>query len=254
MGEASLRAQRRFLRNLADVSPLLRGTAAELRRSLPPANAALAAAPTALDATPRFAQRLRGSFAALRSLAEAPSTGSALRGLTDTVDTLNPMVRYLGPHVTVCNFWNYWWTNLSDHISQQDDTGTIQRIQVKNAPTRQPNSMASFGAPQPANGEPTDPVDRQENGDPANFHNAIYGRAVDEQGNADCEQGQRGYMRRAATTAPPEFNVVVDPRVPGNQGPTFTGRDRVPEGQTFAAEPETGYRVPDRPAGGGNRP
>ena len=241
VGTESLRAQRPFLRNLAAISPLLRSTAAELRRSLPPANAALAAGPPALNATPPFNQRLQSSFAALRALAETPSTGSALRGLTDTVDTLNPMVRFLGPHITVCNYWNYWWTNLSDHISEEDSTGTIQRIEVKNAPRNQKNSMTTYGAAEPGNGEPTDPADREANGDPVNYHNALYGRAVDERGNADCETGQRGYIKRFAASAPPGDDVVVDPGIPGNQGPTFTGLDRVPEGETFVADPQSGY-------------
>jgi hypothetical protein len=33
--------------------------------------------------------------------------------------------------------------------------------------------------------------------------------------------------------------VNLNPRTPGAQGPTFKGSPRVPEGQTFAAAPET---------------
>jgi hypothetical protein len=243
VGTESFRAQRPFLRNLAAISPLVRGTAAELRRSLPPANAALAAGTRVLPRTPPFNENLRESFVAVRELSEEPSTGSALRAFTDTITTLNPTVRYLGPHITVCNYWNSWWTNLSDHLNERDSTGTIQRIQVKNAPSRQRNALTSFGAAEPANGEPSDPVDQAENGDPVNLHAQAYGRAIDEQGNADCENGQRGYPQRLAKTAPPNFNIAIDPRTPGNQGPTFTGRPRVPEGQTFTAETETGFRV-----------
>jgi len=60
---------------------------------------------------------------------------------------------------------------------------------------------------------------------------------VDEQGNADCENGQRGYRNRVAEGAPPGLNIAVDARTPGNQGATFTGKPRVPAGQTFSAEP-----------------
>ena len=35
---------------------------------------------------------------ALKDLAQAPGTNIALNGLTSTVNTLNPMVRYLGPY------------------------------------------------------------------------------------------------------------------------------------------------------------
>jgi hypothetical protein len=60
---------------------------------------------------------------------------------------------------------------------------------------------------------------------------------VDEQGNADCESGQRGYPLRLAKGAPSDLAIAVDPRTPGNQGPTFTGLAKVPLDQTFSAEP-----------------
>ena len=56
-------------------------------------------------------------------------------------------------------------------------------------------------------------------------------------GEADCETGQRGYPQRLAKNLPDRFQIAVDPRTPGDQGPTFTGKRRVPAGQTFTAEP-----------------
>jgi hypothetical protein len=46
---------------------------------------------------------------------------------------------------------------------------------------------------------------------------------------------------RTLDHAPPGEDIVVDPGIPGRQGPTFTGRERVPPGETFSARPETGY-------------
>ena len=40
--------------------------------------------------------------------------------------------------------------------------------------------------------------------------------------------------RRAS---PRTWNIVLDSSTPGSQGPTFKGRARIPEGQTFSAEP-----------------
>jgi len=242
VGTESFRAQRPFLRRLASISPQIRSTAAELRRSLPPINAALATGTPILRRTPPLNRRVGANFAVLRDFSTEPSTGTALRGLTATVTTLNPTLKFVGPGVTVCNFWNYWWTNLSDHIGQEDSTGTVQRIQTKNAPN-QDNELPAFGAKQFANGEGADPITVAADGDPVFTHAQAYGRAVDEQGNADCENGQRGYMRRLAKSAPAGQNVVIDPRTPGSQGTTFSGRPRVPEGQTFTAEPETGFKV-----------
>jgi hypothetical protein len=74
-------------------------------------------------------------------------------------------------------------------------------------------------------------------GDPVAIHGQPYGRAVDSQGNADCETGQRGYPRRLAENLPAQYDIAVDARTPGDQGPTYTGLRRVPPGETFTAEP-----------------
>jgi virulence factor Mce-like protein len=236
-GITSLPATRPLLTRLAAISDEVTGTARELRRSLPAVNRALAAGTPVLRRTPEFTEDLEGSLRALRELARSPTTDMALAGLTATMDTLNPTLRWAGPHVTVCNYFTYWWTFLSDHLSDEDATGTLQRIQVKSAPREQENSMAAFGATEPANSDHIDPVQKALFGDAVQVHGQEYGRAVTPTGEADCESGQRGYLDRLATGFPERFRIVVEPRTPGVQGPTFTGRARVPEGQTFTAEP-----------------
>ena len=235
-GIRSFAIQRPFLRHLASLSTDLRATAAEVRVSAPPINRALAAGTPVLRRTPQLNEDLEIAMRALADLSRSPTTDLVLGGLTDTMRTLRPTLRYVGPHITVCNYWNYWWTYFQDHISERNDTGTIQRIQAKSAP-RQDNQLSSFGATQPANAENVFEPSTEIFGDPVRLHAQPYGRAVDAGGRADCESGQRGYPRRLAEGAPPEYQIVVDPRTPGRQGPTFTGRPRVPEGQTYSAEP-----------------
>ena len=74
-------------------------------------------------------------------------------------------------------------------------------------------------------------------GDPVHLHATPYNAAIDEQGNADCENGQRGYLRRYTTVPEPEFLIQTRSDIPGVQGPTYKGRARVPKGQTFSREP-----------------
>jgi virulence factor Mce-like protein len=236
-GIESLPPTRPFLTRLASISDEVRGTAGELRASLPAVNRALAAGTPVLRRTPQFTEDLEGTLRALRSLAKSPTTDITLAGLTDTMRTLNPTLRYVGPHVTVCNYFTYFWTNIADHISDEDATGTVQRVQVKLAPLEQENSLLSFGATEPAHADHIDPVQKALFGDAVEFHDQLYGAAVDPQGNADCEAGQRGYLERLATGFPAHMNIVVDPSTPGSQGPTFKGRARIPEGQTYSADP-----------------
>jgi len=228
-GIVSLPATRPLLAHLAGLSDEVRGTARELRASLPAVNSALAAGIPVLRRTPQFTDRLEGTLDALGDLAKSLTTDGTLAGLTDTMKTLNPTLRYVGPHVTVCNNFNYTWTHFADHLSEEDATGTYQRIQVKNVPLAQENSLASFGAVRPADGGEIDEVQHALFGDAVAVHQADYNRAVDEQGNADCEGGQRGYLN--------EDRVSRDSRTPGSQGPTYAGRARVPAGQSFSPEP-----------------
>ncbi|MEA2148791.1 MAG: phospholipid/cholesterol/gamma-HCH transport system substrate-binding protein [Solirubrobacteraceae bacterium] len=236
-GIASLPDTRPFLARLAAISDEVRGTAGELRRSLPPVNRALAAGTPVLRRTPQFTDDLQGTLRAVRDLAKSPTTDMTLAGLTATMKTLNPTLRYVGPYVTVCNYFTYFWSFLADHISDEDATGTVERIQVKLAPLTQPNSMATFGAARPANGGTVDPISKALTGDAAALHDQIYNAAVDANGNADCESGQRGYPTRAATGFPSDLNIAVDSRTPGSQGPTYKGRPSVPAGQTFSSVP-----------------
>jgi phospholipid/cholesterol/gamma-HCH transport system substrate-binding protein len=240
VGTASLVAQRPFLRHLAELSPDLRGSARQLRTSLPVVNTALDAGRRILPRAPQFNARLNTTLATLDVLVNDPSTNQALEALTDTVTTLNPMLRYLGPYVTVCNYWNYWWTYLADHLTDQDSTGQVERIEAKTAGAQQ-DALGSFGADNFANSQGY--IGPPALGDPADLHVQQYGAAITRSGKADCESGQRGYPRRLAKYADPSYNVVLDPRTPGAQGPTFTGRSEVPHGETFDSFPDARTKV-----------
>jgi len=244
----SLRVQRPFLVEFAGFSRELDGVARELPGALPKIIPALEKGIPVLERSPKINEELEDTLSALETLMGSPGTGTALRGLGATVATLNPTIRYLGPYITVCNYFNYAFTHVGEHVTEPDPTGTSQRTLLNQAPRpRNPTdpSLGSIGARRPVNGE--DVVSGQR----ANLHANLYTAAIDTKGNADCESGQRGYLTRLATFAPATqangrpLNIVIDPHIPGNQGPTFTGRDRVPEGQTFSRYPEDGPAFPD---------
>ena len=55
--------------------------------------------------------------------------------------------------------------------------------------------------------------------------------------------GHTGYLQRVAHFWDRRFNIVTDPHIPGNQGPTFTGRPKVLPGQTFTRAPQQGPQM-----------
>jgi virulence factor Mce-like protein len=218
VGTSALHNTRPFLRSLASTAVDLRGAALELRRSATPIRNALASGIDPLRQLPELNARLDDTFRALTALARSPGADTGVDGLTETMTTLRPLTRFLGPYVTVCNYWNYSWTYLADHITDQEQAGQIQRIRAKMAGGEQ-GGLGSFGEAFPVKG----------------LHAQPYGAAVDAAGNADCESGQRGYPSSASFEIPASAQLVGDPTTPGNQGPTFSGQAKVPKGETFSS-------------------
>jgi hypothetical protein len=184
-------------------------------------------------------------MSALRSLAQDPMTNVALAGLEATAGTLNPMIRYLGPYQTVCDYWGYFWSDVQDAVSEPSSFGTGLRLLVKTANLAQPNNEGSAGAASPANGGG---IDLNLLGGNAYYHNQLYGAAVDNKGNADCEAGQRGYPQRLNHFDPLQRNFAIDQHTPGDQGPTFAGRSHVPAGETFSRNPSSGPQTAFNPS------
>ncbi len=241
----SFRVQRPFLANLEGFGRDFAPATAELREALPTLNRALEKGITVQRRAPQLNEELGETLVSLRELAEAPGTIPGVRGLGATVDTLNPTLRFLGPFVTVCNGPNYFFTYLAEHFSEPDASGQAQRA-LANSSGTQEDGVGSMGADEPANGE------RVIRGNAQFVQNQPYAAAITPTGQADCEVGQRGWLERNAAGLDPQYRVNINPRTPGVQGPTFTGRPRVPEGQTFTAIPETGdySRIGASEAGG----
>jgi len=240
----SLRVQQPFLTDLAKLGNELTPATAELRAALPDVNPALEAGARTLGRTPVLNRNLQHVMVSLKNLALAPGTNVALNGLTATVDTLNPMMRYLGPYVTVCNDWNYFWTYLADDVSERTSFGFAQRILLKVANVGQPNNVGIQGASAPVNGGGSNSA----LGGDEYLHDQGYGAAIDSQGNADCETGQRGYPLKLNYFDPQGRDLALDPHTPGDQGPTYAGVAHVPKGETFSRNPQTGPQLDYNPS------
>ena len=141
---ASLKAQQPFFVDLTTFSNYLAPATSQLEQALPNINPALAAGIKVLPRTPSMNQKLEGVLSSLKSLALDPGTNLALNGLTATVGTLNPMIRYLGPYVTVCNDFNYFWEEIADLVSEQTSFGMAQRALIMFG-NHQANSVGNQG-------------------------------------------------------------------------------------------------------------
>jgi ABC-type transporter Mla subunit MlaD len=242
VGIQSFRVQRPFLADTARFSRALRSATAVMPGALPDITGALRTGTPVLRRTPEVNAELRQTLGALQRLGEDPATMPALRGVTRLVDVVHPLIRFVGPYITVCNYWNYAWTNVSEHLTEPDPTGGSQRTLLNQTPrTVDPRapSLGTIGAKTPSNGEAV------VSGSPMNYHGGAYGSAITHDGRADCEGGQRGYLEKLTKyNTDKNLKIVTDPHMPGVQGPTFTGRPRLPEGQTGVRLPETGPKFP----------
>lgn len=249
VGTRSLAVQRPFLQQTAALSRELLPASRELRVALPTVNRALEIGTPVTRRSAGLSDRLEGSMDALRELALAPTTLGALRGFTATVTTLQPTLRFLGPYVTVCNSWNFFWTLAAEHLSAPDPSGSEQRallnIGEQGVPVIDNDTVSSSGANEPAHGKQGQ-----------HLHNGAYGAAVTADGRANCQAGQSGYVQRSnpyrdrSLKGDPYDRVVVDPPPSGGLrvGPTYAkldrrgkgvglNRDDVPAGQTFTHRP-----------------
>ena len=231
---SSFRVQQPFLTQLARLSRELQPASAELERALPPFNAALSTGTPVLRETPPTNELAERVLAQLDDLAENPATLMALGNLNRTVDVTAPLVRFVAPYQTVCNFFNYFFTPLSEHLSEEIPGGTLQRAQVVIANPEQDNSIGTSDADRPADVPPgEDPQEAADAFGPiTRLGTQFYGPAVTPEGRADCQAGQTGYpdgpLNTTGRYGPDQLggaHVVLDPNTPGEAGGTYKSRD-----------------------------
>ena len=234
----SLKVQQPFLVDLTTLGHNLAPATAELKAALPVINPAIEVGTRTLARTPSLNANLQQVMDALKNLAQAPGTNMAINALTSTVSTLNPMIRYLGPYQTVCNDWNYFWTYLSEHVLRAD--------QLRLRPARADQQRQLAPAQQCRTGRARPP--RSTAAAPTRCRAAAtHSRTVSPTAPPSLPPALPT-ARPASAAIPKKLNhfdpqgrnLGTDIHTPGNQGPTFAGRAKVPAGETFSRAPTTG--------------
>jgi virulence factor Mce-like protein len=262
----SLKVQIPFLAHTAAFSHDLKFAAADLKDALPSLNGALKVGVPVMQRSIQMNKDLQGALEALKNLVTTPTTIGGLRGLTDTVNTLQPQARFLGPYVTVCDYWTKFWTFNAEHFSAPDPTGGSERALLNNA-SSQDDGVTSQGANEFVHGVGTNTNDPTHAGVPQFLHNNTSGGyAIAPDGSAYCQKGQQGYAYGVNRFRPDGYGAyrrsVVDQPVfspTPNFGPDFAyqdrngkgvglGPDRVPAGETFTQNP--GGNAMQLPSGG----
>jgi virulence factor Mce-like protein len=268
-GTRSFAVQRPFLAETAEFSHDLRFAVEDLRDALPSLNSALKIGIPVTRRTVGQYQDLQEALDALQELAEAPTTNGALRGLDGVVDTLQPQLRFLGPYITVCNYWNSFWTFNAEHFTAPDVTGGAERALLNNGYSGADN-VTTMGANEFVHGVTSSDPRTQRDGQGANggapqhvHNNTTGGDAIHPDGRANCQKGQQGYAYGLNRFRPAGYDAyaraAVDQPVPDDSidfGPTWDRYDingrgsglnaaRVPKGETFTVKPGgTGAQLP----------
>ena len=237
-GISSFKVQRPFLRDTAELSRRLRPVAVEIERSLPLVADAFEVGAPVQARVPVLYRNTENVFNALEDLASNPRTLMGLRDLHRTLEVATPLVEYVAPYQTVCNYANYWVTGLSEHVSENVPGGTAQRSISKTGNNTQDNRVNSSEADRPVDvpqGQDPKTATDPSGADLQALHGGAYGKAIDAQGNADCEVGQRGYVtgpsvedgryRPSPDPAQGGGSHVVQGLPPGLSGGTYKSRE-----------------------------
>jgi ABC-type transporter Mla subunit MlaD len=244
----TLPRQRPFLAEVAELSRRLRPGVQQLRLALPSLNSAVQVGTPILARTPPLNADLRDTLIELRRLIDEPDTKLSFVRLDQTLDQAKPLLRWVVPAQTVCNYFNYWFTFLPSGFDR-DQVGFNFRQALTLAPLG-PNAVQLGPLHLEVPGEVETPVGGysgwQANGkagpilDPPEggefrpdelpiLHVPVYTpsgqKQFEENGVPDCQQGQIGYPLGASPDVRFPGQAQENPalammNLPGARGPT----------------------------------
>jgi virulence factor Mce-like protein len=201
--------QRPFLRNQAALFRELRPGVATLPHSAPILADAFEAGTDVLPRTRQTNEDLADVFQALADFSDDPLVRQGIDQLTRLSSSLRPLVHFLTPAQTVCNYGTLWFRNAASLLSDGDTNGTWQRFMVVAAPTlRSSNVFGPNNEGLPSNGLANGP--QVEN----HTHLTPYPNTAAPGQERECQAGNERYAR----------GQTVVGNTPGNQGTKTDGQ------------------------------
>ncbi|MEK6229626.1 MAG: MlaD family protein [Actinomycetota bacterium] len=196
--------QRPFLRNSAAFFRELRPGVRTLPTSAPVLADAFRFGIETLPRTPDLNRRLASLFDALAEFSDDPVVPRGLRRIGSTLRSLRPLVAFLAPVQTRCNYVTLLARNAASLFSEGDANGTYQRFIVVAAPL----GVNSGGGPssRPASGD---------GGVENNLHVNPYPNTASPGQEAECEAGNEDYVVGRPTIG----------NAPGNGGLVTAGQE-----------------------------
>jgi virulence factor Mce-like protein len=149
----------------------------------------------ALKRSVGFNRQLKPTFRALQDFAEDPLVSLGIKDLNATARIANPLLSFITPSQSVCNYWTLLFRNAASLLSEGDNNGTGQRFMIVATPQGPNNEGSPSSAP--ANG----PGDNY-------LHANPYPNTAAPGQTAECEAGNEPFLA----------GKQVIGNVPGNQG------------------------------------
>jgi phospholipid/cholesterol/gamma-HCH transport system substrate-binding protein len=201
--------QRPFLRNQTALFRELRPGVATLPHSAPILADAFEAGTEVLPRTVPTNEDLADVFEALADFSDDPLVRQGVNQLTRLSSSLRPLVHFLTPAQTVCNYGTLWFRNAASLLSDGDPNGTWQRFMVVAAPTlRSSNVFGPNNEGLPSNGLANGP--QVEN----HTHLTPYPNTAAPGQERECQAGNERYARGQTLVGNP----------PGSQGTVTDGQ------------------------------
>jgi hypothetical protein len=181
-GIAGMPVQRPFLANTEGLMRELRPGVAALKTAAPALSDALGAGIDVLPKTPPLNQRLESLLLEVQRFSNDPLVPRGIKSTDELVKTLAPVLDYLAPAQTVCNYVTLWFRNIASLLSEGDRNGTWQRFIIVTTP-QGPNNEGG-----PSSGPANGPLEAN------HLHTNPYPNTASPGQPRECEAGNEPYL------------------------------------------------------------